>query len=91
MKEATGEANVTVITIVLIAIVLAVGTVIVKSVLNNSRRSSCCNSAGGYWHGGRCYATKTKKSDGSYEYGGGLSENDTESSYGQCMNDEEDA
>ena len=34
MKEAAGEANMTVVTIVLIAIVLAVGTVIVKNMMS---------------------------------------------------------
>ena len=59
MKEATGEANITVITIVLIAIVLAVGTVIVKSVLENTKKSSCCTSVGGYWRSGACYPTES--------------------------------
>ena len=36
MKEAAGEANMTVITIVLIAIVLAVGTVIVTNLMNKT-------------------------------------------------------
>ena len=35
MKEAAGEANMTVITIVLIAIVLAIGTIIITNVMNN--------------------------------------------------------
>ena len=55
MKEATGEANITVITIVLIAIVLAVGTVVVNSVLKNAKKSSCCNTIGGIWKNGKCY------------------------------------
>ena len=36
MKEAAGEANMTVITIVLIAIVLAVGTIIVTNLMNKT-------------------------------------------------------
>ena len=36
MKEAAGEANMTVITIVLIAIVLGVGTVLVTNMMNQS-------------------------------------------------------
>ena len=36
MKEAAGEANMTVITIVLIAIVLGVGTIIVTNLMNNT-------------------------------------------------------
>ena len=36
MKEAAGEANMTVITIVLIAIVLGVGTLIVSNLMKNT-------------------------------------------------------
>lgn len=54
MKEAAGEANMTVITIVLIAIVLGIGTIIVTRVLNSSRNSSCCTSVGGTVENGNC-------------------------------------
>lgn len=54
MKEAAGEANMTVITIVLIAIVLAVGTVIVNNVMNNTAKSAACQTAGGVWETGNC-------------------------------------
>ena len=57
MKEAAGEANMTVITIVLIAIVLAVGTVIVNQMLGSTNKSSCCTSNGGVWKNGTCYAS----------------------------------
>lgn len=59
MKEAAGEANMTVITIVLIAIVLAVGTVIVQSMMDSTKKSSCCSSNGGVWYSGNCYANCT--------------------------------
>lgn len=55
MKEAAGEANMTVITIVLIAIVLGVGTIIVNNLMNNSQKSSACSSSGGVWNSGQCY------------------------------------
>ena len=61
MKEATGEANITVITIVLIAIVLAIGTVVVNSVLNTAKRSSCCTSVGGIWAKGKCWTQGCSK------------------------------
>ena len=57
MKEATGEANITVITIVLISIVLAVGTVIVNNVMSSSSRKAARSEAGGMWYQGAC---KTK-------------------------------
>ena len=54
MKEAAGEANMTVITIVLIAIVLGVGTIIVNRLMASTQAKSCCAEAGGYWEGGSC-------------------------------------
>ena len=54
MKEAAGEANMTVITIVLIAIVLAVGTLIVNRLMASTQEKSCCAEAGGYWDNGAC-------------------------------------
>lgn len=59
MKEAAGEANMTVITIVLIAIVLGVGTIVVNNVLSKNQQSSCCVANGGYWKGGFCCQTDT--------------------------------
>ena len=58
MKEAAGEANMTVITIVLIAIVLGIGTLIVTNLMNNTSKSADCTSCGGYWNGGKCYTYK---------------------------------
>ncbi len=54
MKEAAGEANMTVITIVLIAIVAAVATPLVTNMVNNSADKACCNSLGGYVDGANC-------------------------------------
>lgn len=63
MKEAAGEANMTVITIVLIAIVLGVGTVIVTNLMNNTEKSSACSSAGGVWQTGKCYKSSDCTTD----------------------------
>lgn len=54
MKEAAGEANMTVITIVLIAIVLGVGTVIVRNLMNGTQEKSNCMNNGGQWVDGKC-------------------------------------
>ena len=54
MKEAAGEANMTVITIVLIAIVLGVGTIIVNRLMASTQEKSCCAEAGGFWDNGDC-------------------------------------
>ena len=63
MKEATGEANITVITIVLIAIVLTVGTAIVTNVLKSTKFSSCCSSIGGAMYTGKCCVDPTYDSN----------------------------
>ena len=63
MKEAAGEANMTVITIVLIAIVLGVGTVIVNKMMNSSSSSSDCTSKGNIWYNGACYTPDKCKLD----------------------------
>ena len=57
MKEAAGEANMTVITIVLIAIVLAVGTVIINNLMNTTAKKSACSEIGGQLTGNTCTYT----------------------------------
>ena len=47
MKEAAGEANMTVVTIVLIAIVLGVGTLIVTNMMDSMKGKTACAEAGG--------------------------------------------
>lgn len=54
MKEAAGEANMTVITIILIGIVLAVGTVIVNGMLSGIKGKTECVNNGGVWVNGKC-------------------------------------
>ena len=63
MKEAAGEANMTVITIVLIAIVLGVGTIIVNNLMTSNTKSSACSAAGGIWNSGACYAASACNKD----------------------------
>ena len=76
MKEAAGEANMTVITIVLIAIVLGVGTVIVNNLMSTTAKKSACSEVGGTLSGTTCTyrgtnganttCIITKCTDGSY-------------------------
>ena len=47
MKEAAGEANLTVVAIILIAVVVAVATPLVGSLMKNASKRSCCADAGG--------------------------------------------
>lgn len=64
MKEAAGEANLTVVAIILIAVVVAVATPLVRSMMKNSTYRSCCTDAGGVWKGSECkYPTSTTSED----------------------------
>ena len=66
MKEAAGEANMTVITIVLIAIVLAVGTLIINGMMENTKNSSACSACGGVWRAGKCQTSDTDATEINY-------------------------
>lgn len=67
MKESAGEANMTVITIVLIGIVAAAGAVLIPQILKSSEKSGCCQSNGGVWQGGKCYTPSScSYSNGKY-------------------------
>lgn len=48
MKEAAGEANMTVITIILIGVIAAVAIPLVNTAMNNTSIKASCNAAGGY-------------------------------------------
>jgi len=54
MKEAAGEANLTVVAIILIAVVVAVATPLVNSLMQTSAMRACCTDAGGVWEGNTC-------------------------------------
>ena len=54
MKEAAGEANMTVITIVLIGLVAAAGAILIPNLLTNTQKQTCCTSNGGTWKNGAC-------------------------------------
>ena len=54
MKEATGEANMTVVTIILIAIIVAVATPLINSMMSNTKKKAECMNNGDIWDGGEC-------------------------------------
>ncbi len=56
MKEAAGEANLTVVAIILIGVVVAVVTPLVTSLMSSSAEKACCSDAGGIWRNGSCQA-----------------------------------
>ena len=54
MKEAAGEANLTVVAIILIGVIVAVVTPLITSLMSNTAERACCTDAGGIWRSGRC-------------------------------------
>lgn len=62
MKEAAGEANMTVVTIILIAAIVAIATPIVTNAMKNVQARSECMNGGGTWtkaNGGSCDYTNS--------------------------------
>lgn len=54
MKEAAGEANLTVVAIILIGVIVAVVTPLITSLMSNTANRACCTDAGGVWRSGQC-------------------------------------
>lgn len=54
MKEAAGEANMTVVTIIIIGVVVAIATPIISGVMEKSADKADCVSNGGKWTGTNC-------------------------------------
>ncbi len=54
MKEAAGEANMTIITIVLIGVVAVVGAILIPRTLNGSEKKAACAEMGGNLSGTTC-------------------------------------
>jgi len=63
MKEAAGEANLTVITIILIGVIVAVMTPIISGLMSSTEQRSCCVNDGGEWSGGKCSNGQTYSND----------------------------
>lgn len=54
MKEAAGEANLTVVAIILIGVIVAVVTPIITGMMENTQKRACCMDSGGTWQGNDC-------------------------------------
>lgn len=70
MKEAAGEANLTVVAIILIGVVVAVATPLVNSLMNTTAKRACCTDAGYVWKSNTCKnvsgKTETTVSENNY-------------------------
>ena len=81
MKEAAGEANMTVITIVLIGVIAAVGLLLVPRLMSTFEKRADCTDMGGIFSGNQCrfdhnlhpkhghYCTYTKCAAGTNQAG----------------------
>lgn len=49
MKEAAGEANMTVITIILIGVIAAIAIPLVTNLMETTQKRTECHEAGKYW------------------------------------------
>ena len=54
MKEAAGEANLTVVAIILIGVVVAVVTPLVNNLMKGTAGRACCTDGGGVVQGSTC-------------------------------------
>ena len=63
MKEAAGEANLTVVAIILIGVIVAVATPIINSMMKTTKERSCCMNNGGYWENGDCVGASKECED----------------------------
>ena len=54
MKEAAGEANMTVVTIILIGVVVAIATPLINNLMTSTKKRSECINDGGTWVDGQC-------------------------------------
>ena len=87
MKEAAGEANITVITIVLIGVVAAVGLTLIPRLMGNAKAKACCTDAGFYVSGSYCCNPQTSQCSATLSYIKGLEKNpNTSSIFNTCMN-----
>ena len=69
MKEATGEASMTGITIAVIAIIAAIAIPLITNMVKNIGHKSCCTSIGGEWDVGidRCVVRDAKGNSTTYD------------------------
>lgn len=60
MKEAAGEANMTVVTIILIGVIVAIATPIISGLMNSTKEKADCLNGGGAWVDGKCDQLSSK-------------------------------
>lgn len=54
MKDAAGEANMTIVAIILIGIIAAIATPLITNLMNTTTERSDCINNGGTWENGQC-------------------------------------
>ena len=88
MKEAAGEANMTVITIVLIGVVAGVGLLLVPKLMQNAKAKACCTDAGWFVSGTWCCNPQGggSCSVGNYRWGLRSTGFANDDKFKECMN-----
>lgn len=61
MKEAAGEANMTVVTIIIIGVIVAIATPIISNMMKSTEAKANCLNNGGAWVDGKCNQLSTMK------------------------------
>ena len=72
MKEAAGEANLTVVAIILIGVIVAVVTPLVNNLMSSTACRACCTDSGGYWGDNGCTGAGAGYEDCVTESGGDM-------------------
>lgn len=54
MRQATGNANITVITITIIGILATIGCILIPKLTKKVPEKACCINAGGIWQDNTC-------------------------------------
>lgn len=87
MKESAGEANLTVVAIILIAVVVSVATPLVNSLMATATYKSCCTDAGLVWKNGYCTTLPTVSCEAYGETGRDEVGNRAFDEYIRCVGD----
>jgi len=65
MKEATGEANLTILIIALIGVIATFGAILIPRLMKNSNNKSCCLENDGIIFNNKCYVKESCNTNSS--------------------------
>ena len=59
MRQASGEANITIIVIMLIGILIVAGALLIPRILNKTNFQACCEYDDGIYYNNQCYKSNS--------------------------------